>query len=327
MLKVLGKRQADHNNYHKLVTIYQLLSWGDKITLVPSTTSSNIKPTGPYGEQIPQGANQADNLVWRAWQLMAEELGHQKENLKIELHKNIPAGSGLGGGSSNAATIMRMLRLLWCPDMPLERLAEMGASLGADIPVFIRGCSSLAQGTGDKIQRLDLPKYYYLIFCPEIHSSTTGLFGKLAEDREQGNALANYDGLERDTIQQVNQDINSWLEMDDANDFTRYVMDEHPELKEINNQIDLLTPSKLGNKIFLSGTGSSMFAVYDSKEKASADQQNILKHCPASYTSEISEISRITENNEARTKLANSDLKPSLIILSEGVNCGCINLW
>lgn len=270
MLKVLSKRQ---DNYHNLVTLYQLLSWGDRVSISPASRDTYISVTGPYADQVPQGDNQQDNLAWRAWHLMAKELSCLNKKINIELHKNIPAGSGLGGGSSNAATLMRMLRLLWRPDMPLDDLADMGSSLGADVPVFIHGRSALASGVGDKLVPVILPQNYYLIFCPDIHSSTALLFGDLAKER-QGHQ-SDYDDAEVSITQEIKQDNMAWLEMDNPNDFLSYALQKYPPLKNSYDNINSLTPNKLGDKIFLSGTGSSMFAVYDDKDKAYLDQQQL----------------------------------------------------
>lgn len=279
MLKILGKRQ---DGYHNLVTLYQLLSWGDKVSIATSTDTTHINVTGPQAAQVPQGEKQEDNLVWRAWRLMAKELSCLDKKITIGLHKNIPAGSGLGGGSSNAATLMRMLRLLWRPAMPLEDLASMGASLGADIPLFIRGWTALASGKGDQLQSQILPQYYYLIFCPAIHSSTALLFSSLAKDREQHEGRDDYDGLdynkaESSLMQSLQQENTTWLSMADPNDFLNYALLEYPELKQIHAAIGDSTPNKLGNRIFLSGSGSSMFAVYANKQQAYSDQQELLK--------------------------------------------------
>lgn len=332
LLKVLGRRE---DGYHNLVTLYQLLSWGDKITLFPSTAATEIILSGPYADQVPQKDNLVDNLVWRAWELMKQELGRPQGNLRIELHKNIPAGSGLGGGSSNAATLMKMLRLLWSPDMPLKILAEMGASLGADVPVFIYGQTSLAQGKGDIIQPLFLPRHYYLVFAPEIHSPTQLLFDNLAQDREQ-NTQSDYDAMEASIIKEIHKgldtrlkdtDLNDyWLNMEEPNDFSKYVVRQYPELKPIRAELDSLTPNKLGNQIFVSGTGSSMFAVYDDKAQAHADQRNIFQNYATAYSLCINSDKRAGGKSKGKSNGKSKDNANSVaVILTDGVNCGSTN--
>ena len=215
---------------------------------------------------------------------MAKDLSILGEKFNVELHKNIPVGSGLGGGSSNAATLMRMLRLLWAPDMPLDKLANLGASLGADIPLFIHGWSSQAHGTGEKLLPRCLTRYYYLVFCPHVHSSTAELFATLAQDREaqskQGQDIAaDYAELEAEIATNISHDNNAWLKLADGNDFLSYVIAKYPKLNQLRDLLHSLTPGKLGDQIFLSGTGSSMFAVYADKDKATEAQQSILNSC------------------------------------------------
>ncbi len=288
---------------------------------------------------------------------MVKDLSILGEKFSVELHKNIPVGSGLGGGSSNAATLMRMLRLLWAPDMPLDKLATLGASLGADIPLFIHGWSSQAHGAGEKLLPIysrHLPRYYYLVFCPHVHSSTAELFATLAQDREtqskqgqskpgqskQGQEIAvDYAELEAEIATNISHDNNAWLTLADGNDFLSYVIAKYPKLNQLRDLLHSLTPGKLGDQIFLSGTGSSMFAVYADKEQATEAQQRILNSCceqayllddlPSTAPFASTAVPKIT--SKAASKLAakgegsnkhnDSECIQFAIFLSEGIFC------
>jgi len=225
LLKVFSQRE---DNYHELFTLYQLVAWGDIVSLTPSSVATSIDISGDYAADVPKGECLKENLLWRAWELMAREASQQKAKFKIGLKKNIPVGSGLGGGSSDAAALLKMLRLIWLPHMPIERLAELCLDLGADVPLFVKGFSSWAGSVGEKLGPDYLSSYYYLLFSPAIQSSTAKLFNNLAANRTNVHndrsrptsiELSNKAGEDKTGEDKAGGDKNCWLNDSEPNDF------------------------------------------------------------------------------------------------------------
>ena len=165
-LHVTGQRE---DGYHELQTLFQLLHWGDQITLELADAGGIT-----LAQQL-DGVLERDNLIIKAARRLTDHLT-EEPNVVIHLEKNIPMGAGLGGGSSNAATALLGLNTLLGLDRSLDELAEIGASLGADVPVFIYGKTAWAEGIGDQLTPLELPVRWYTILCPGCHVSTQTVF-------------------------------------------------------------------------------------------------------------------------------------------------------
>ncbi|HEU4813760.1 MAG TPA: 4-(cytidine 5'-diphospho)-2-C-methyl-D-erythritol kinase [Xanthomonadaceae bacterium] len=166
-LRVTG-RQPD--GYHALQTVFRLLDWGDTVRL---------RPTGDgvvrrVGSPLP-GLEPADDLTVRAAKLLQSE-AKSTQGVDIVVEKCIPAGRGLGGGSSDAATTLLALDRLWRLGWSRERLATLGLQLGADVPVFVHGRNAWAEGVGERLVPIDLPPAWYLLVDPGVHAPTAGLF-------------------------------------------------------------------------------------------------------------------------------------------------------
>jgi 4-diphosphocytidyl-2-C-methyl-D-erythritol kinase len=165
-LHVLGQRQ---DGYHELQTLFQLLDWGDKIRIEVLDQPQISRPQASYP------VTEADDLAVRAALLLqAETAGRQ--GARLEVIKRIPAGAGLGGGSSDAATVLVALNRLWGCGIHVDELASIGRRLGADVPVFVRGRSALGTGVGDKLCPVELGDRHYLLFTPEFSISTRAVF-------------------------------------------------------------------------------------------------------------------------------------------------------
>jgi 4-diphosphocytidyl-2-C-methyl-D-erythritol kinase len=165
-LHVIGRR-AD--GYHLLQTVYQLLDWGDQIELEVRKDGLIERLSGPAGVPADQ------DLAVRAARLLQADSG-TGQGATLAIAKTIPAGAGLGGGSSDAATVLLGLNRLWRLDYSLERLAQLGLRLGADVPVFVAGRSAFAEGIGERLQPLDLPERWFVVVWPDISSSTAEIF-------------------------------------------------------------------------------------------------------------------------------------------------------
>lgn len=163
-LHVTGRKA---NGYHELQTVFQLLNWGDTLRFELSD-SPGVHLTGDLS-----GIDHADNLIIRAADLLAlpSDVG-----VSITVDKVIPMGGGLGGGSSNAAVTMLALNKLLSLNYDVNELAEMGAKLGADVPVFVRGQSAWGEGIGEQLTPIDLPNRWFVIIYPNCHVSTQEIF-------------------------------------------------------------------------------------------------------------------------------------------------------
>jgi len=166
MLRVVGRR-AD--GYHLLQTVFQFLEFGDSLWFEPRTDGQIRRLSKLEGV-----ADEAD-LVVRAARLLQRETGCGL-GVNISVEKRIPMGGGLGGGSSDAATVLIALNRLWGLGMSEADLARLGLSLGADVPVFVKGQAAWAEGVGEKLEPIPLPEPWYLVIHPGCHVDTGAVF-------------------------------------------------------------------------------------------------------------------------------------------------------
>jgi 4-diphosphocytidyl-2-C-methyl-D-erythritol kinase len=160
-LDVLGRRS---DGYHELRTVFQALTLHDTVCL--ERTSGNKIELKVLGNAALAGGPARENLVWRALAALRREI-EAPGGLRVELHKRIPVGRGLGGGSSDAAAAMVALLRLTGRQIGLERLLKLAAGLGADVPFFLLGGRALGTGRGDEIYPLpDLPRRTVLVVSP-----------------------------------------------------------------------------------------------------------------------------------------------------------------
>ena len=166
-LRITGRRP---DGYHALQSVFRILDWGDTV-LIRVRADGRIRRVGPSL----QGLDEADDLAVRASALLKSE-ANCTLGADISVEKNIPAGSGMGGGSSDAATVLVVLNQLWGLGLPIDRLARLGLGLGADVPVFVQGTNAWAEGVGEALTPLSLPSAWYLVVDPGVHASTAELF-------------------------------------------------------------------------------------------------------------------------------------------------------
>jgi len=161
-LHVLSRR-AD--GYRELQTVFRLIDRSDRIRVAPRE-DGEIFFSGPFGE---------DNLCLRAARRLKQETDSAL-GADITLEKTLPVGGGLGGGSSDAATVLLALNRLWKLRLDRARLQALGAKLGADVPFFIFGRSALGEGIGEHLTALELPPAWYLVIAPQVTVSTKEIF-------------------------------------------------------------------------------------------------------------------------------------------------------
>lgn len=192
LLHVTGRRT---DGYHQLQTLFQLLDWGD-----PMTFRVNQRGTLQVQMDGMQLADE-DNLILRAARLL------QRDAWGVEIHcrKQIPAGGGLGGGSSNAATTLLALNHLWQLGLSTPQLQALGSRLGADVPVFVAGQSAWAEGVGELLTPVELPERWYLIIHPGCHVPTGEIFSapELTRDSPPITIAAFFGGTSRNDCEEV----------------------------------------------------------------------------------------------------------------------------
>ncbi len=165
-LRITGRRL---DGYHELQTVFRLLDWGDEIRLRVRADGAIERLNALAG--VPAGTD----LTVRAARLLQQQTGTPL-GADIDLVKRIPMGGGLGGGSSDAATVLVALNRLWRLGLAEDALAGLAAQLGADVPVFVRGRSAWAEGIGDQLTPIPLPRRHYVVLDPHEHVPTAALF-------------------------------------------------------------------------------------------------------------------------------------------------------
>lgn len=166
-LHITGRRD---DGYHLLQTVFRVLDWGDTVSL-------QVRADGAIERQGASviGVEERDDLAVRAAKIL-QNATKCRQGVSITLEKRIPAGGGFGGGSSDAATVLVALNALWATGLSVDELAELGLSLGADVPVFVHGVNAWAEGVGERLQPVELPPAWYVLADPGVHAPTATLF-------------------------------------------------------------------------------------------------------------------------------------------------------
>ena len=169
------------DGYHEIQTVFQLLDYGDTLMFSRrADTKVRVRCEYVAGLSALPRIPEQDNSVVQVAAALHEHCHRQKSarfsGVDMRLQKRIPAGSGLGGGSSDAATALHALNWLWQCNLEPDALAEIGAASGADVPVFVHGTSAWAEGRGDRLEPVALPPKWYAVLVPPVRVSTTVAF-------------------------------------------------------------------------------------------------------------------------------------------------------
>lgn len=248
-LRVEGRR-AD--GYHEIITVFQTITLHDKLTFAPSDDDEHIEfvcsdSSLPHDES---------NLVVRAANALRERFGVRR-GARIVLEKRIPAGGGLGGGSSDAATTLIALAHLWEIETGKQELEDIGALLGADVPFFLTGGTAAGTGTGTKILPLeDTPKMHFVVVTPGVHVSTAAAYKLL-----NAPALTKPVGVANLSVSRTGADFSDFLCGVARNDFEAVVFKLHPEIERARDALSNAGASCA----MLSGSGSSVFGVFENE--------------------------------------------------------------
>ncbi|MCW0202532.1 MAG: 4-(cytidine 5'-diphospho)-2-C-methyl-D-erythritol kinase [Rhodanobacter thiooxydans] len=260
-------RRAD--GYHELQTVFRLLDWGDEVRL-------RVRDDGVIRRtREVAGVPEAADLVVRAAQFLRERTGTPL-GADIAVDKRIPMGGGLGGGSSDAATVLVALNQLWQLGLDEEVLAELGCRLGADVPVFVRGRSAWAEGVGERLTPLALPIRHYVVLDPHEPVPTAALFQAPELTRNAPPAT-----------------ISSFVSGETTeNAFTPVVRARHPRVAAALDWLGDFGQARL------SGSGGCVFLELRSLERAQA----VARQCPATFTAHLATGVEVSPLHEAAAR-------------------------
>jgi 4-diphosphocytidyl-2-C-methyl-D-erythritol kinase len=249
-LHIIGKR-AD--GYHSIATVFSPIDLYDELTIEPADTITvRMQPT--------LGVAEHENLAFRAAMLLKAALP-SAAGAKITITKHIPHGSGLGGGSSDAAATLVALSQLWGHPIQLDQLHALARSLGSDVPFFLEPRLSYAEGRGDQLTPLPpLPERHLLVVAPSRHISTAWAYGQIQRHREQVRPRALIDAVLASNLS------DELLRSVCTNDFETVVFEAYPELKQIKAQLYAHGATYAS----LTGTGSALFGFFERQEQALA---------------------------------------------------------
>ena len=250
-LKVLNQRD---DRYHNIYTVFQELDFGDTITIGKTDSGCKIKSNVDW---IPTDKS---NICYKAYSALKTKFPYLG-GISIHIEKNVPIGSGLGGGSANAAAVLKGINELYGLGLSNNELENIGASVGADVPFFIRGGTQLGEGIGDKLTLL--PSHIqgtYLLVIPDISISTPWAYSELINKLNSEELMPNFASF-------FSGDYAS-LEIFE-NDFERIVIPAYPEIGAIKRKL-----LELGARFAsLSGSGSTVYGIFD--EDASAKEAEL----------------------------------------------------
>ena len=253
-LKVLSQRD---DGYHNIYTIFQELNFGDSIDIEKRDHGFKIIANVDW---IPTNKS---NICYKAYTEIKKEFSEVK-GIHIKIDKKIPIGSGLGGGSANAAALLKGIKNIYKLEVTESKLEEIGGEVGADVPFFIRGKTQLGEGVGDKLTQL--PKAIigtYLLVIPKISIRTEWAYSVIKNRLNNQNKNAKFSSF-------INEDYSSLQIFE--NDFEQIVIPAYPEIGAIKSKL-----LNLGARFAsLSGSGSTVYGVYD--DEASAKEAELLFH-------------------------------------------------
>lgn len=265
LLRVLDRR-AD--GFHELETLFQAIDFGDRLTLARSET--------PGVELEVVGAElgpAADNLVVRAARAFLDRWA-PGGGVRVTLEKRVPAGAGLGGGSSDAGATLRALPGLFGVDVAGDELHPLASELGSDVPFFLGPSGyAVATGRGERTRGLPpLPEAWLVVGLPPVHVATGPAFGALAEARRGGPAPRPVLG--------ASPPPSTWSEVARlaSNDFESGVVERYPE---VGRALDALRQGE-PELALLSGSGGAVFAVHRARPRAEAAADQARAHAPSS---------------------------------------------
>ncbi len=252
-IHITGRRG---DGYHLLQTVFQFIDYADEIEL--SVREDGVIHRSKGLEDIPE----ASDLCIRAAKLL-QVATQTTLGVNLAINKKLPIGGGIGGGSSDAATVLQGLNTLWNCGLSDNELAALGLQLGADVPVFIRGYAAWAEGVGEQLTPVELDENWFLVIHPKVFVSTAEIFIDKSLTRDcEPLKIARF--LKGNTFENV------------SNVFEPVVRNKYPEIAEALDWLSNFSPLKASR---LTGTGSCLFAPFNSE----ADAKQVLDQLPKKW--------------------------------------------
>lgn len=244
-LHVLGQRD---DGYHRLQTLFQFLDYSDELSFAVRRDGRVTRPEGAAAVAA------EDDLVVRAARALQAATGTAL-GADIRVLKRIPMGAGLGGGSSDAATTLVALNHLWHLGLDTLTLARLGLQLGADVPIFVHGLASWAEGVGEELTPVTLPEPCYAVIVPDVLVSTAAIFSAPELRRDHAPITLDDYGLGAGT-----------------NDCAPVTCARYPPVAAALGWLSRAAPARM------SGTGSAVFAAFPNEHAARAAIEGIPKN-------------------------------------------------
>lgn len=258
-LRILNKR---NDGLHNIESIFIEINFADVLIFSPASKFSLTI----QGNEKQHLSNDDTNLVTQSYKLLKNIACNVPQEFKIILKKNIPLGSGLGGGSSNAAKTLCTLNKLWNMNLKDIDLEKLGQKLGADIPFFIKGGVQVVSGIGDRLKPINpkpITNLFFLLVIPNINISTTWAYSQLNKTLLNDKKEHKFAPL---------SDSMKWGLFE--NDFERVICETYPEISHIIKSLQ-----KAGSLYAsLSGSGSTVFGVFDDLQKANSLKDSFIQY-------------------------------------------------
>lgn len=251
-------------------SLFVLVSLYDELTIEAVPQGCEIESNCPFPSK--------ENILYKAWELCCEQ-GFYSGGLKLTLQKNIPSGAGLGGGSGNAATLLRTLYEHSDKRRSLEEWTDLSARLGSDVPFFMDSAAAVVTGRGEHVKTIE-PRldYHLVIVYPHIFMGTPQAFSELDNRRVEQQITHEWALLQEDiTFHYHNSPPHKWPFF---NSFTPTAYKNHPQLKKIEKTLLTLGADFAS----LSGSGSAMVGVYMSEEQALLAKNTLQDEFPLTYS-------------------------------------------
>lgn len=250
-LHILNKR-AD--GYHDIETVFYPLPFFDVVEIITDPKETSFQTTGLSIEE------NDNNLCLKAYQILQKDFP-QLPPVKIHLHKNIPIGAGIGGGSADAAFTLQLLNQKYQLGIAVEQLEKYALQLGSDCPFFISNAPALALGRGEILKRvsLNLKGYYLLLVKPSFSIKTADAFSKIKPSVHEKKI--------EDIIQLPIKDWQQYL----TNDFEKIIFEQYPSIGELKEK--LIHHGAL--YAAMSGSGSTVFGIFKEERKIPFQDENI----------------------------------------------------
>ena len=265
-LHVTGRRP---DGYHELQTVFQLIDLNDTIAISVRDDGRIERPDGP------RGVDPELDLTVRAARALQTASG-SKLGATLRVRKRIPMGGGLGGGSSDAATVLLGLNHLWGCGLSGDDLARLGLPLGADVPVFVRGSSALGQGVGEHLEPVELPEAWYVVIHPGVSVGTREVFQSPELTRNSPVIT-----------------IRDFFQSGGRNDCEPVVRARFPEVADALNWLTPFAPARL------TGTGSCIFASC----ATAIDAERLAARVPDRWTSYVARGLNVSPVHELLQRL------------------------